>query len=84
MKNLANNYIQKCIDKNKYVSIFLVNGVQLKGYISDLDEESLILTKKGYSESQIVFKTAISTIMPINLETHKRAYNVKNTSLQAC
>lgn len=86
MSNLANKFIKECIANRKHVSIFIVNGVQLKGYITDLDKEVIVL-EKGHNEEQIVFKSAISTIMPVSYASSiktKRVYNVKNSSLQAC
>lgn len=53
------NYIRK----NKApVTIFLVNGVKLQGIVTWFDNFSLLLRRDGHS--QLVYKHAISTIMP--------------------
>ena len=48
-------------DKNP-VTVFLVNGVKLQGVITWFDTFSLLLRRDGVS--QLVYKHAISTIMP--------------------
>ncbi|MDA0341587.1 MAG: RNA chaperone Hfq [Proteobacteria bacterium] len=51
------------IRKNKVaVTIFLVNGVKLQGIVTWFDNFSLLL--KRDSHVQLVYKHAISTIMP--------------------
>src|SRR4051794_25761274 len=44
------------------VTIYLVNGVRLQGTVAEVDSYSLLLTKG--SASQLVYKSAISSIMP--------------------
>jgi host factor-I protein len=49
--------------KNKVVTtIFLINGVKLQGIVSWFDSFSILLKKDGHS--QLVYKHAVSTIMP--------------------
>ena len=51
------------IRKNKMpVTIFLVNGVKLQGIVTWFDNFCLLLRRDGHS--QLVYKHAISTIMP--------------------
>lgn len=51
------------IRKNKAaVTIFLVNGVKLQGIVTWFDNFSLLLRRDGHT--QLVYKHAISTIMP--------------------
>ena len=51
------------IRKNKTpVTIFLVNGVKLQGIVTWFDNFSVLLRRDGHS--QLVYKHAISTIMP--------------------
>ena len=53
------NYLRK----NKTpVTIFLVNGVKLQGIVTWFDNFSVLLRRDGHS--QLVYKHAISTIMP--------------------
>ncbi len=50
--------------KNKTpVTIFLVNGVKLQGIVPSFDNFSVLLRRDGHS--QLVYKDAISTIMPV-------------------
>ena len=44
------------------VTIFLVNGVKLQGIVSWFDNFCVLLRRDGHS--QLVYKHAISTIMP--------------------
>ncbi len=58
------NYIRK----NKIqVTIFLLNGVKMIGIISCFDQTTLLLRKEGYT--QLIYKHAISTILPHNSVT---------------
>ncbi|MBM85758.1 MAG: RNA chaperone Hfq [Rhodospirillaceae bacterium] len=51
------------IRKNKTaVTVFLINGVKLQGIVTWFDNFSLLL--KRDSHAQLVYKHAISTIMP--------------------
>ncbi|MDV7338600.1 MAG: RNA chaperone Hfq [Methylocystaceae bacterium] len=53
------NHIRK--QKNS-VTIFLVNGVKLQGIVTWFDNFSVLLRRDGHT--QLVYKHAISTIMP--------------------
>ena len=44
------------------LTIFLVNGVKLQGVVSWFDSFCVLLRREG--QSQLVYKHAISTIMP--------------------
>ena len=44
------------------VTVFLVNGVKLQGVVSWFDNFCVLLRRDG--QSQLVYKHAISTIMP--------------------
>jgi host factor-I protein len=53
------NYVRK---SKQPVTIFLINGVKLQGAITWFDNFCLLLRRDG--QSQLVYKHAISTIMP--------------------
>ena len=55
------NHVRK--SKNS-VTVFLVNGVKLQGIITWFDNFSVLLRRDGHT--QLVYKHAISTIMPTN------------------
>jgi len=44
------------------VTVFLVNGVKLQGFISGFDNFCVLLRRDGHI--QLVYKHAISTVMP--------------------
>ena len=52
------------------VTVFLINGVKLQGIVTWFDNFSLLLKREAHV--QLVYKHAISTIMPaepVNLES---------------
>jgi host factor-I protein len=51
------------------VSVFLVNGIQLKGIIGGFDESSILLQNVT---NLLIFKHAISTILPGNNEIKEK------------
>ena len=53
------NYVRK---HKTPVTIFLINGVKLQGMITWFDNFSVLLRRDGHS--QLVYKHAISTVMP--------------------
>lgn len=53
------NYVRK---NKTMLTIFLVNGVKLTGVVTWFDSFSVLLRREGHS--QLVYKHAISTIMP--------------------
>ena len=60
------NYVRK---QKMPVTVFLINGVKLQGVITSFDNFCMMLRRDGHS--QLVYKHAISTVMPsspINLQ----------------
>jgi host factor-I protein len=53
------NYVRK---QKIPLTIFLVNGVKLQGVVTWFDNFCLLLRRDGHS--QLVYKHAISTVMP--------------------
>ncbi len=61
-QNLQDTFLNY-LRKNKVpVTIFLVNGVKLQGVVTWFDNFCVLLRRDGHS--QLVYKHAISTIMP--------------------
>lgn len=61
-QNIQDVFLNR-IRKEKYtVTVFLVNGVKLQGVVTWFDNFSLLLRRD--SHVQLVYKHAISTIMP--------------------
>ena len=62
VQNLQDAFLNH-VRKNKIpLTIFLVNGVKLQGVVTLFDNFCLLLRRD--SQSQLVYKHAISTIMP--------------------
>ena len=53
------NHVRKA---KTHVTVFLVNGVKLQGFISGFDNFCVLLRRDGHI--QLVYKHAISTVMP--------------------
>jgi host factor-I protein len=61
-QNLQDTFLNH-MRKNKVpLTIFLVNGVKLQGIVTWFDNFCMLLRRDGHS--QLVYKHAISTIMP--------------------
>ena len=61
--SLQNVFLEHVRSKSVPVTIFLVNGVKLQGCITYFDTYSIELTRAG--ESQMLYKQAVSTILPV-------------------
>ena len=64
MHEQENNFIEVLIEKKSQVTVFLINGIKLSGVITASDEPTLYLQREQHT--QLVYKNAISTIMPID------------------
>lgn len=62
---LEKTFLNKLIEENQLVSIYLKNGINLKGKIASFDDNVILLDDDKENPGQIVYKDAISTIMPI-------------------
>jgi host factor-I protein len=60
--NLQDSFLNQVRKENVSVIIHLVNGFQLKGLVKGFDNFTVILDSAG--KQQLVYKHAISTIMP--------------------
>ncbi|MDN2564657.1 RNA chaperone Hfq [Aquibium sp. A9E412] len=61
-QNLQDLFLNS-VRKNKTpLTIFLINGVKLTGVVTSFDNFCVLLRRDGHS--QLVYKHAISTIMP--------------------
>ncbi len=63
-QNLQDTFLNAVRKSKSPVTIFLMNGVKLQGVISWFDNFCVLLRRDG--QSQLVYKHAISTIMPMN------------------
>jgi len=72
--NLQDSFLNQVRKDNIPVTVYLVNGFQLKGMVRGFDNFTVILEFEG--KQQMVYKHAISTIMPfkpINLAAETKA-----------
>ena len=60
--NLQDSFLNAVRKTKNPVTLFLVNGVKLQGVITWFDNFSVLLKREG--TVQLVYKHAISTIMP--------------------
>jgi host factor-I protein len=61
-QNLQDTFLNHVRKTKTSVTIFLVNGVKLQGFVTWFDNFCVLLRRDGHS--QLVYKHAISTIMP--------------------
>jgi host factor-I protein len=61
--NLQDTFLNQVRKENLPVTIYLVNGFQLKGLIKGFDNFTVVIEFEG--RQQMVYKHAISTVMPI-------------------
>ncbi|KAF3981129.1 MAG: RNA chaperone Hfq [Methylococcales symbiont of Hymedesmia sp. n. MRB-2018] len=60
-QNLQDNFLNTLRKEHIPVSIFLVNGIKLQGRVDSFDQYVIMLKN---TVSQMVYKHAISTIVP--------------------
>jgi host factor-I protein len=60
-QNLQDNFLNALRKEHTPVSIFLVNGIKLQGKVDSFDQYVVMLKN---TSSQMVYKHAISTIVP--------------------
>ncbi|SES77191.1 RNA chaperone Hfq [Anaerobranca gottschalkii] len=73
LQDLILNSIRK---DNAPVTIYLVSGIQLKGYVKGFDSFTILLENDG--KQQLIYKHAVSTIVPhknLNLNFQNNSSN---------
>lgn len=63
---LKDSFLNELLKEKVTVSIFLVNGIKLHGIVDGFDDD-VIMLKNGVT--QMVFKHAISTVVPARMVT---------------
>ncbi len=61
--NLQDTFLNQIRKENMPVTIYLVNGFQLKGLVRGFDNFTVVIEFEG--KQQMVYKHAISTVMPM-------------------
>ena len=57
------NFVNNLINNSSHVTIFLINGIKLEGKISSIGNKTITLNRSN--NSQLIYKHAISTILPV-------------------
>ena len=60
--NLQDIFLTQARRERRMVTMFLMNGFQMRGRITGFDAFTVVLTSDG--KQQIIYKHAISTIVP--------------------
>lgn len=60
--NLQENFLRQVRRDRMPVTMFLVNGFQLRGIVTGFDPFVVVLESEG--KQQVIYKHAISTIVP--------------------
>ncbi|HHW02758.1 MAG TPA: RNA chaperone Hfq [Thermoanaerobacterales bacterium] len=60
--NLQDSFLNQVRKDNIPVTIYLINGFQLKGHVRGFDNFTVVLDSDG--RQQLVYKHAVSTISP--------------------
>jgi host factor-I protein len=80
--NLQDTFLNQARKENMLTTVFLVNGYQIKGVVRSFDNFTLLLDVEG--KQQLVYKHAISTIIPmrnINLRTMENESGDEETAV---
>lgn len=60
--NIQDNYLNQLRKNNIFVTVFLLNGFQLKGLVKSYDNFTVLFESDG--KQQLIYKHAISTFAP--------------------
>lgn len=60
--NLQDTFLNRARKENISITIYLINGYQIKGVVKGFDNYTIILDSNG--KQQLIYKHAISTIIP--------------------
>ncbi|GEN54062.1 RNA chaperone Hfq [Halobacillus litoralis] len=61
--NIQDNYLNQLRKERMQVTVFLLNGFQLRGIVKAFDNFTVLLETEG--KQQLIFKHAISTFAPV-------------------
>lgn len=74
VQNVQEAFLNQIRRSRAAVTVFLVNGVKLQGFITWFDDQVMLLRRDD--QTQLIYKHAISTVMPsiaVNLSEHAGA-----------
>ena len=62
MENLQDLFLNEARKERQLVTVFLMNGFQMKGVVTGFDNFVVCLVSEG--KQQMIYKHAISTVVP--------------------
>ncbi|MCI1395193.1 MAG: RNA chaperone Hfq, partial [Acetobacter peroxydans] len=62
VQNVQEAFLNQIRRSRAAVTVFLVNGVKLQGFITWFDDQVMLLRRDD--QTQLIYKHAISTVMP--------------------
>ena len=62
VQNLQDVFLNQARTTRQHVTIFLINGFQLRGTVSGFDSFTVVLDSEG--KQHLIYKHAISTVIP--------------------
>jgi len=80
MINLQDTFLNQARKENMLTTVFLVNGYQIKGIVRSFDNFTLMLEVEG--KQQLVYKHAVSTIIPMRNINMRSLENDANEELE--
>lgn len=60
--NIQDVFLTQVRRERRPVTVFAINGYQMRGYVTGFDTFTVVLTSEG--KQMVVYKHAISTIIP--------------------
>ncbi|KAB3527253.1 RNA chaperone Hfq [Alkaliphilus serpentinus] len=73
--NLQDLFLNQVRKDGVQITIYLVNGFQLKGYVKGFDNYTIVLDSDG--KQQLIYKHAVSTIFPATTVNLTQSLNTK-------
>ena len=62
--SLQDHYLDQLMQQEVWVSIYLINGIKLSGVVASYDQYVVLLKDNKNTMDQLIYKHAISTIVP--------------------
>lgn len=69
--NVQDDFFKRIVSKKQKVNIYLANGIKLTGVVTSFDQYTFTLS--GGSEDQLIYKSAVATVMPVAVRTGNEA-----------
>ena len=59
---LQDYFLDQAIEERRNITIFMVNGYQMRGFVLAYDSSVIVISSEG--KQMLLYKNAISTIVP--------------------